>query len=56
MMLRHSFRLDDAAKAIERAIASTFEDGFVTGDLTCDEGQVVGTAAFGDRILERLET
>jgi len=66
MMLRYSFRREDAAAAVEAAVASAISDGFRTRDLvTLGEAEaaadgrlrVVGTqemaAAIGDRVTAR---
>jgi len=54
MMLRHSFGLDDAAIAIDQAVAATLEKGILTADLTTDKEKAVGTVAMGDAIVEAL--
>ena len=56
MLLRHSLGEEDAAKAIETAVADTIRDGFRTGDIaTGAPGETrVGTTAMGDAILARL--
>lgn len=55
MMLRYSFGLDDAALAIDNAVAATLEKGILTADLTSDKSKAVGTAAMGDAIVEALQ-
>ncbi len=55
MMLRYSFGLDDAAMAIDNAVAATLEKGILTADLTKDKSKAVGTAAMGDAIVEALQ-
>ena len=54
MMLRYSFGLDDAADAIENAVAATLEKGVMTADLTIDKSTAVGTVAMGDAIVAAL--
>ncbi len=54
MMLRYSFGLDDAAVAIDNAVAATLEKGILTADLTSDKSKAVGTAAMGDAIVKAL--
>jgi len=56
MMLRYSFGLDDAAMAIDNAVAATLEKGILTADLSSDKSAVVGTAAMGDAIVEALQS
>lgn len=55
MMLRYSFGLDDAAIAIDNAVAATLEKGVLTADLTSDKSKAVGTAAMGDAIVKALQ-
>ena len=56
MLLRFSLGENDAALAIEAAVAQTITDGFRTGDIaTGRDGEIrVGTTAMGDAILARL--
>ncbi len=54
MMLRYSFALEEAAVAIETAVAATLGRGVVTADLTRDRASAVGTAAMGDAIAAAL--
>jgi 3-isopropylmalate dehydrogenase len=56
MMLRYSFGLDDAAMAIDTAVAATLEKGILTADLTLDKTAAVGTAAMGDAIVAALQS
>lgn len=53
MMLRYSFGLDEAAAAIEKAVATTLEKGILTADLTSG-GASVSTAVMGDSIVAEL--
>jgi 3-isopropylmalate dehydrogenase len=55
MMLRYSFGLDQAAEAIDRAVAATLEKGILTADLTTDKSKAVGTVAMGDAIVQELQ-
>ncbi|MXP14482.1 3-isopropylmalate dehydrogenase [Altererythrobacter confluentis] len=50
MMLRHSFGREAEAARIERAVSHALKDGIYSSDL----GGVLGTAAIGDAVLERL--
>lgn len=54
MMLRHSFHLDSAADAIERAVEATLEAGIRTGDIMAEGCTRVGTAEFGAAVIERM--
>jgi 3-isopropylmalate dehydrogenase len=56
MMLRYSFGFDDAAVAIDNAVAATLEKGILTADLTSDKTAAVGTAAMGDAIVSALQS
>ncbi|MFW2368248.1 MAG: 3-isopropylmalate dehydrogenase, partial [Desulforhopalus sp.] len=55
MMLRYSFGLDEAADAIEEAVAVTLEDGIFTADLVSGGGESVTTEAMGDAIVKALQ-
>lgn len=57
MLLRHSLGQDSAAKAVETAVSKTLQSGLRTPDLTHGEREyrTVGTEAFGDAVIERLE-
>ena len=55
MMLRYSFGLDEAAAAIDNAVAATLEKGILTADLTRDTSRAVGTVAMGDAIVKALQ-
>ena len=57
MMLRYSFDMGEAADDIRRAIVATLDEGWRTGDIRSTDtpdDKVVGTAAMGDLIVERL--
>jgi 3-isopropylmalate dehydrogenase len=54
MMLRYSFGLDDAADAIEAAVAATLDKGILTADLTGGSAEPVTTAQMGDAIVAEL--
>jgi 3-isopropylmalate dehydrogenase len=54
MMLRYSFGLDDAAEAIEAAVAATLDKGVLTADLTGGKVEPVTTAQMGDAIVAEL--
>jgi 3-isopropylmalate dehydrogenase len=55
MMLRYSFGLDEAAAAIDNAVAATLAKGILSADLTSDQSKSVGTAAMGDAIVQALQ-
>lgn len=57
MMLRHSLGEEEAADAIEAAIAKVLRAGTVTGDLACamKDATVVGTDAMGSAIAAAVE-
>lgn len=54
MMLRYSFGLDDAAAAIEKAVAATLDKGILTADLTGGKTEPVTTVQMGDAIVAEL--
>ena len=46
--------MEEAATAVEAAVAKTLEDGIMTADIAPAGSQGVSTAAMGDAIVERL--
>ena len=54
MMLRYSLDLDDAAAAIEAAVAKVLKEGYRTTDIMSEGMTLVGTDKRGDLIAERL--
>jgi len=57
LLLRHSFGLDDAAAAIDRAVAETINAGYRTGDIysPAESGaRKVGTLEMGDAIAAAI--
>lgn len=54
MMLRYSLDIDDAAAAIEAAVAKVLKEGYRTTDIMSDGMTLVGTDKMGDLIAERL--
>lgn len=55
MMLRYSFDLPKEADAVEAAVSATLDAGWRTADIYDGEnGQKIGCAEMGDRILENL--
>ncbi|QIW16688.1 3-isopropylmalate dehydrogenase [Pasteurellaceae bacterium RH1A] len=53
MMLRYSFGLEDAARAIEAAVQKALADGHRTADLA-DQSQPLSTSQMGDVIAKNL--
>ena len=54
MMLKYSFGRDQAASAIESAVADALSSGIHTRDVALDKNQAVGTSAMGTAIAERI--
>ena len=54
MMLKYSFGQDQAAIAIESAVADALSSGIHTLDLALDKNQAIGTSAMGTAIAERI--
>ncbi len=57
LMLRHSFAMHDAADVLSSAIEDVLAEGWRTRDIADEETSVeriVGTAAMGDLVVERL--
>lgn len=54
LMLRHSFGLDNEARAIEMAVERVLENGARTGDLAREGETRIGTTAMGDAIAAAL--
>lgn len=56
LLLRHSLKLEEAARAIEQAVADALADGWFTGDLHSDGDRhpVQSTSAMGDQIAARI--
>ena len=55
MMLRHSFGFEDAAHAIEQAVAKVLDAGIHTVDIAVDKSRAVGTAEMGDKLAGMIE-
>lgn len=55
MLMEHALNLPAAARAIEEAVDATFAAGTRTGDLRGDAGAAVGTEAFTDAVVARLD-
>jgi len=54
MMLRYSLDRADLAAHIETAVGHVLDKGLRTPDIAADGGQLVGTAAMGDAVIESL--
>ena len=55
LMLRYSFKEEDAAKAIETAVEKTISAGFRTGESWKEGDTKVGTTGMGDAVLSFLK-
>ncbi|HLC41402.1 MAG TPA: 3-isopropylmalate dehydrogenase [Methylomirabilota bacterium] len=55
MMLRHSFRMPDAAERLEHAVVRVLEKGYRTKDLYREGTTLVGTSQMGDLIARELD-
>lgn len=54
MMLKTSFHMDDAAAAVEAAVARVIDAGYRTADLAEPGCHSVGTAAMGDLVAQAI--
>ena len=54
MLLRHSLGQEEAAEAIERAVAECLEAGVRTRDVAAAGREAVSTKAFGEAVVARL--
>lgn len=54
MMLRYTFRIEEAAAAIERAVTKVLDDGARTADLAAG-APAIGTKEMGDLIVREIE-
>lgn len=55
LMLRYSFGLEEAALAVERAVAAVLEEGYRTADIMEPGKKQVGTLEMGRLIAEKVE-
>ena len=55
LMLRYSFKNEDAANSIENAVGQTLDDGFRTKDIMEKGMKEAGTEKMGDLIAERIK-
>ena len=54
MMLKYSFKQDEAARHIEETVVRVLEKGFRTGDIASEGCKIVGTMEMGRLIREEL--
>lgn len=54
MMLRYSFDMEDAAKAIENAVKIALKEGYRTKDIYTENCKLVGTKQMGKIICENI--
>lgn len=54
MMLKYSLAAEEAAAAVEKAVADTLEAGLRTLDIAVDPQMAVNTAEFGNAVAERI--
>lgn len=54
MMLRYSFKLEEPARVIEKAVKQVLADGYRTADIITEECQKVGTKEMGDLVRARI--
>jgi 3-isopropylmalate dehydrogenase len=55
MLLRHSLRLEDEARAVEKAVFGVLESGLRTRDLATGGAKAVSTREMGDAIVRSLK-
>jgi 3-isopropylmalate dehydrogenase len=55
MLLRHSFGLEQEARAIESAVTATLDQGIRTPDMTGEAGSTWSTGDVGSHVLQQLE-
>jgi len=55
MMLKYSFKLDQAAAAVEAAVGRVLAQGYRTRDIYVPGTKLAGTAAMGDLVRQELE-
>lgn len=54
MMLKYSFKLEEASKRIENAVLKVLNDGLMTRDIATETAKVIGCEEMGDAVTERL--
>ncbi len=55
LMLRYSFKLDEPAQIIEKAVRRVLADGYRTADIMAEGCQKVGTKEMGQLVRERIQ-
>ena len=50
LMLRHSFKLEEPARAVEKAVGDVLERGLRTADLATDGGKALSTEEMGEAV------
>src|SRR5699024_4496324 len=54
MMLKYSFKMDEAYKTIENAIQEVLKEGYRTKDIMSEGKILVGTKKMGDLIADKI--
>ena len=54
MLLRHSLKHEEAARAVESAVEQVLAAGLRTRDIAAGSDKVVGTAAMGNAIVQNI--
>ncbi|HLR15470.1 MAG TPA: 3-isopropylmalate dehydrogenase [Bacillota bacterium] len=54
MMLRHSFEMEEEARAIEQSVQDCLEEGYYTKDLHIPNGQCIGTKEMTKHVIEQI--
>ena len=55
LLLRHSFGLEDEAKAVEAAVARALGSGARTADIATEGRQPIGSAAAGNEVISHIQ-
>ncbi len=55
MMFQYSFKLDEEARMIQRAVSQVLDKGLRTRDIMTSSGKLVSTTEMGDSIIEQLQ-
>ncbi|XJZ27837.1 3-isopropylmalate dehydrogenase [Bacillota bacterium Lsc_1132] len=56
LMLRYSFQLEEEARLIEDAVQAILDNGYHTGDLQVQDGQLVGTVEMTKLIVDYIKS
>ncbi|MBP7175515.1 MAG: 3-isopropylmalate dehydrogenase [Thermoclostridium sp.] len=54
MMLKYSFKLEDASKMIEDAVLKVLNEGLMTKDIATEAATVIGCEEMGDAVAQRV--